>query len=162
MLRGLGPLFIGRWWVPAALAEALAKSGRTVPPPVTGAILIDTGADGTCISTAVATTALGLNPLRMQLGYGAGGTHQSPVFFAQFEFSIVDPKGIRTSFAWEQEVLGIPDLEHRRVTYAGREFAVIGLLGRDILRHCRMEYDGPAGTVRMQVDTSALKVQPAR
>lgn len=72
LLRAFGPFFFATWWVPAALAQSLSLAGKPIPPAVTGVIVIDTGADGTCISSEVAER-LGLIPKRMQPGFGAGG-----------------------------------------------------------------------------------------
>jgi len=66
------------------LAEALLDHGQQPPPPVVGAILLDTAASGTCISQTAAER-LGLKPTRMGVGYGAGGRHENPVYFARLE-----------------------------------------------------------------------------
>src|SRR6266550_9212194 len=83
-LRAFGPLFLASWWIPSALAQTLAASGLGAPPPVSGAVLIDTGADGTCISIAAADR-LGLKPTRIQDGFGLGGAARNAVYFARFE-----------------------------------------------------------------------------
>lgn len=88
-LAGVGPVFMASWGVPRALADALAATGQPIPSPIPGAVLIDTGADGTAISLKVASE-LGLKPTRMQAGFGAGGHHNNPVFFASFTLSISD------------------------------------------------------------------------
>lgn len=157
-LRGFGPFFFATWWLPSALAQALAASSKAAPPPVTGVIVIDTGADSTCISVAAATR-LGLKPTRFQTGFGLGGQANNPIYFARLELRIKDPRGAETILAWEQEVIGVPNLDHRKVTIGtGQQFDVVGLFGRDILRHCVMSYDGPAGVVRVKFDLSAIKL----
>jgi hypothetical protein len=158
LLRGFGPFFFARWWLPSALAQTLAESGTTAPPPVGGVLVIDTGADSTCISVAAADQ-LGLKPTRIQAGFGLGGQTKSNVYFARLELSIKAPSGAETILAWEQEVIGVPNLDNRKITIeGGRQVDVVGLFGRDILRHCVMMYDGQAGIVRVQFDLSAIKL----
>lgn len=98
----------------------------------------------------------------MQTGFGAGGQHNNPVYFARFSLAVVDADAVRTELSWEQEVLGIPNLDNRKVVYQNQQLDVIGLLGRDILRNCRMTYDGPGGILHVQFDQAALKLQPSR
>lgn len=111
-----------------------------------------------------AANALGLKPTRTQVGYGAGGQHNNPVFFASFEVQIRDPKtNTQTAIGWDQEVLGIPDLELcREVTYGGQLMEVIGLLGRDVLRHCKMTYDGTTGRLDFEFNLASLQIRPSR
>lgn len=157
-LRGFGPVFFATWWLPSALAQAIAATGSSAPAPVTGVIVIDTGADSTCISVAAADQ-LGLKPTRFQAGFGLGGQANNPVYFARLELRITDPGGAETTLAWEQEVIGVPNLDHRKVTVTGgRHFNVVGLFGRDILRHCLMTYNGPEGSIRVQFDLAAIKL----
>jgi Aspartyl protease len=162
-LQRCGPMMVGSWWLPQALAQVRAASGKSIPPPKKGAILIDTGADGTCISESVAR-GLGLHPTRSQRGYGAGGEHQLPVFLAAIEIEIKDPASNRaTRIGWEQEALGIPSLgAARKVNCDGVDLEIIGLLGRDFLRFCRVVYDGPAGTIEFELNMAAIKLQPSR
>jgi hypothetical protein len=158
LLRGFGPFFFASWWLPSSLAQTLAASGKIAPSPVAGVIVIDTGADATCISVAAAEQ-LGLKPTRIQSGYGLSGQTDSRVYFARLELRIKDPRGAETILAWEQEVLGVPNLDHRRIAMAdGRQLNVVGLFGRDILRHCIMLYNGPTGIVRVQFDLAAIKL----
>jgi len=159
-----GPLLIGSWWLPSASRNALASIGRAVPQQVSGVLLLDTGATNTCISLKAAQT-LGLTATRIQDGYGAGGLHRNPVFFATLEISIADEKtGKITTIGWEQEVQGIPDLElHAQgLQYAGESVEVVGLLGRDILRHTRLAYDGIDGRFEITFDLKSLQQQPSR
>lgn len=162
-LRAFGPLLFASWSVPRAVRDALGAAARPVPQEVNGVLLLDTGASGTCISMKAAT-ALGLHPTRLQAGYGAGGLHQNPVFLANLEIRITDPKTLMTSaFGWEQEVQGIPDLEKcvPALQLQGHSVEVVGLLGRDILRHSRIHYDGPNGNLRFEFDVSSLGLTPS-
>lgn len=159
-----GPLLIGAWHVPGAIRSAIEATGGVPPAPVHGALLIDTGATNTCISLKAAQQ-LGLQPTRVQDGYGAGGLHKNHVFFAHFEITIADEKtGHATQMHWEQEVQGIPDLNlHAQgLQVAGVDVEVVGLLGRDILRHTRLSYDGIDGNVKITFDLKSLQQQPSR
>lgn len=109
ILVAAGPLLRGVWSVPFVLAEQLVAAGRSVPPPVVGDLLLDTGASRTCISQTVADE-LGFKPLRLQAGYGAGGQHKLPVYRAQLSINIVG-HGKRTTLNWETEAQGIPHLQ---------------------------------------------------
>jgi hypothetical protein len=164
LLANCGPQFFCTWHIPAADAEAMKKAGRTPPGGIAGALLLDTGATRTCIALKTATD-LGLQPRRMQDGFGAGGKHSNPVFLARLEIKIIDleTKG-RHVFAWEQEVEGIPELHNfaAPLEWEGRTVPVSGLLGRDILKHARIHYDGPAGRLRFEFDVTSLRRQPSR
>ena len=61
-LAALGPLVVASWSLPHRLVEKLQKQGRPVPQPVTGALLIDTGATKTSVSEKAAGD-LALKPL---------------------------------------------------------------------------------------------------
>jgi len=158
-----GPLFVAQWWFPASVAQMRAAAGHKLPPPKRGAVLLDTGADKTCISLKAAQD-LGLKPTRMQPGFGAGGQHVNPVFLAAFELHITDDKtGLATAIGWEQEVAAIPNMDaHTRVHYGTEDLELVGLLGRDFLRYCRFVYDGPNGTIEFEVDLAAVKIHPSR
>jgi hypothetical protein len=106
-----------------------------------------------------------LQPTRIQEGYGAAGKHSNLVFLARLEIKIVDPKTNQIQgFAWEQEVEGIPELHNfaAPLTWQGQTMTVSGLLGRDILRHARIHYDGPAGRMRFEFDVASIQNQPSR
>lgn len=162
-LRSVGPLILATWSVPTMLANQLTAEGKVVSAPVLGALLLDTGASGTCISSQAAQM-LGLQPTRLQRGFGAGGEHENPVYLAKLEISITDHKtGVQTMFGWEQEVQGIPDLHrHTTVMVQGAPVQLVGLLGRDILQHCRVEYEGPSGTLTVSFDLASLQGQQSR
>jgi hypothetical protein len=155
MLLTYGPLFVANWSAPKAILDIRQQQGLPIPAPVSGIILLDTGASITCISLKAADQ-LGLTPTRMASGYGAGGATHNPVFFAKLGLTIT-AGNTSTTFSWEQEVQGVPDLEKQcQVSYQGVPRELIGLLGRDILRHCRVKYDGIMGTVRIEFDMRTL------
>ena len=164
LLASCGPQFFCNWGVPASVADALVAGGRDVPLPIMGAILLDTGATRTCIALEAATQ-LGLQATRMQDGLGAAGAYRNPVFLARLEIIIEHPKTRKQkTYSWEQEVEGIPDLHKfaAPLTHNGQAVLVSGLLGRDILRHARVFYDGPVGRLRFEFDVASLQNKPSR
>ncbi|HVT05657.1 MAG TPA: hypothetical protein VHL58_20045 [Thermoanaerobaculia bacterium] len=90
----------------------------------------------------------------------------NPVYFAQFTLKITETgvggKPIQTTLQWEQETLGVPNLGRRKIIAGGQEMEVIGLLGRDVLQHCRMVYDGLGGIIDVEFDLSAMKLSPSQ
>jgi hypothetical protein len=164
ILESCGPQIFCEWGVPAATAEAMRKARRPVPPPIPGALLVDTGATRTCIALKTAVD-LGLQATRMQDGLGAGGRHTNPVFLARLSIRITELiPAAEQGFAWEQEVEGIRELHTLAapLTWQGRTVPVSGLLGRDILRHAKIYYDGPVGRLRFEFDVESLQRQPSR
>jgi len=142
----------------------MRQAGRPVPLAIAGALLLDTGATRTCIGLQTATE-LGLQPTRIQEGYGAAGKHSNLVFLARLEIKIVDPEtNQEQGFAWEQEVEAIPELHNfaAPLTWQGKTMTLSGLLGRDILRHARIHYDGPAGRIRFEFDIASIQNHPSR
>lgn len=156
-LQTNGPVLPGLWSQPEALKDFLLAAGSPIAQPEVGALLVDTGATTTCISLDAAHR-LGLKPTRIARGYGAGGEHRNPVFLARLNISIQNPKTKAvTTIEWEMEVQGIPELErHSELAYGGRPMRVVGLLGRDILQHCRLSYDGIKGIIQITFDLESL------
>lgn len=142
----------------------MRQAGRPVPPAIAGALLLDTGATRTCIALQTATE-LGLQPTRIQEGYGAAGKHSNLVFLARLEIKIIDSETSQEQgFAWEQEVEAIPELHNfaAPLTWQEKTMTLSGLLGRDILRHARIHYDGPAGRIRFEFDIASIQNHPSR
>jgi predicted aspartyl protease len=95
--------------------------------------LVDTGATTSCIDTILASQ-LNLPIIDRQAISGAGGQHMANVYLAQ---------------------IYIPSLNRTIVgTFAGVDLRAGGqphsaLIGRTFLRHCKMEYDGISGSVKI-------------
>jgi gag-polyprotein putative aspartyl protease len=156
----LGPLVVVRWSVPAALEEKLAESGLVIPPPVFGAMMIDTGASSTCISRRAANE-LGLKPLRVATTYGAHGAQQSEVYLARLLIEIGHHQTRATTLIdYECEAQAVKDLEKfadsAGITRGGTRFRIVGLLGRDILRYARFLYNGTRGEISLDFDQKIL------
>jgi len=163
-LENCGPQFFCAWGVAEADAVALRSAGREVPNPITGALLLDTGATRTCIALQAAQE-LGLQARRMQEGFGANGKYSNQVFLARLEIRIADQNTkVIHPFSWEQEVEGIPELHNfaAPLRLNGQIVPVSGLLGRDILKHAKIRYDGPAGKLHFQFDVASIRRQPSR
>ena len=102
---------------------------------------------------------------RTQKAFGAGGLHDAPVFFANLEIAISDPQTqLGSVFGWEQEVQAIPNLHEcvPNLVLNGQPVEVVGLLGRDILRHAKINYDGPNGKLSFEFDVASLQGEPSR
>lgn len=153
-LTGVGPLIPCRWHVPRALEDGLALSGRVVPAPVAGAILLDTGAGSTCISQAAAQ-ALQLKPHDRVQTYGAGGLHTNDRVFAALEL-VIEDRGVQTRLRWEMPCQSIPEMDAlgkaTGVRVGGQDVALVGLLGRDILSKATVIYNGKKGAVEVTFD----------
>lgn len=159
-LQATGPLIHAAWLAPKAQAELLASAGKPVPRPAVGMVLIDTGAQRTCISLAAAQ-ALGLRPISKVKGFGAGGVHTNDLVFARLEISIQDHRNITTILFWEGPYQAIPEMENHLpgLQVQGRPTRVVGLLGRDILRHASIIYNGKNGTLQVNFDPDWIRAR---
>lgn len=158
LLAASGPLIPGRWSLPKVLEDHLLAAGRPIAAPVSGMLMLDTGASRTCLSRQAAQE-LGLTPVRLQRSYGAGGVHESAVFRVRLTLRLVDPSGA-TEIYWEMEAQEIPDLEasvdHLKLTHGGAPVRLVGLLGRDVLRHTKLLYDGIVGRLEIKFDLDSI------
>jgi hypothetical protein len=159
----VGPHIRATWRLPEAHAQRLEAAGRRPPPAVHGMMLIDTGADATCIGEDAAVK-LGLQPRRQVPLYGAGGKIMSNVYYARFEVS-VGVAGRVVTVSRDLETIGLPDLEK-----AGHEaglpgvhadgphgpVSAIGVVGRDFLRWCTFTYMGHTGQYELVIDTAGF------
>jgi hypothetical protein len=123
-------------------------------------MLIDTGAASTCIALDAAGE-LGLTPLRLEKSYGAGGLHELPVFGVQLTIIIVDHMGREISVKGDLQAKGIPELgEYFRnlpVQFADAfPRRMVGLIGRDLLRHSTFTYKGSIGQFDFKLDLGSL------
>jgi predicted aspartyl protease len=155
-LIAIGPVIVAAWAIPQALAQALVAAGQAIPRPVEGLMLVDTGAQSTCISESAAQ-ALGLQPIRLTKTYGAAGLHENKVYEAHLQIGIDDGKGVRSDFHIEMQTICIPQLHEqmRGVKINNVERPLIGLLGRDFLRHTKLTYNG-TGSVEILVNPDAF------
>jgi hypothetical protein len=161
-LEQLGPLVLAEWSVPRSLADQLTLEGKPVPSSVMGHVLVDTGAGKTGIAQHTAEE-LHLTPLGTASSFGAHGEQESTRYCANFTLRIADPAGKMLSISFEDhEVLGIPKMKESFDRFGirdqtGKLLNVIGVLGREFLRHAKLVYDGPRGTIDFEIDAGSVE-----
>jgi hypothetical protein len=151
-LHGIGPLIEVEWSVPMEYPRYMDR----VPGPVHGYLLVDTGASHTGISTDVADE-LRLEPEDTMPMGGVGGEEDRPIFRAILKLPLSPHEGTPREILWEHPFLSFKEMRqsfrHWPATdNSGRVVRHVGILGRDILQFCRMEYDGPNGVVRIALE----------
>ncbi len=113
------------------IARQLLQQGKTLPQPVSGLALIDTGASTTCIDEDAAMK-LGLPVTNVvTIASASHSAAQGNVYPAQIE------------------VIGLP-IAINALNSIGAPLAaqgLIALLGRDVLQHCTVFFNGPAGSI---------------
>lgn len=131
-LQWRGPTIQVALHFPAAVSQELTNRGETLPNPVVGNALIDTGASVSCIDVEAADE-VGLNPIDLAKMHSATHADQEvPVFFAAIELL-----GMGRRF--EVRVMGA------RL----KEQGLIALIGRDALANSLLFYNGPAGQMTL-------------
>ncbi|GAB5547847.1 MAG: hypothetical protein SangKO_076070 [Sandaracinaceae bacterium] len=158
VLQGAGPLIGAELRVPNAIAEKLGKEGKPIPPPVLGHLLVDTGASSTCIAEDAAQQ-LGLKPVDVGKTYGAGGLHENNIYQVFIAMHIVDAKHQKTStISNETRAMGIPKLNNLQGVLHGngQPVRLIGLLGRDVLKHATFVYRGSKGSIAIEFDMDSF------
>lgn len=159
LLVRTGPLIKATWGVPSAHAEALRAAGKPVPAPVAGLMLIDTGASRTAIAQAV-VQELSLKQVGMGYTLGAGGKHTNPIVAALLTVTIEVRPGVTGSIQSDQPVMAIPELDKAispgELVLENYPTRVIGLLGRDFLRHVTFVYDGQLARFEIAVHHKSM------
>jgi hypothetical protein len=159
-LEILGPLVVCRWSVPLGLAAALVAAGREVPVPVVGHMLVDTGASSTCIAADVAQE-LGLLSHGTGVTFGAHGPGTVQKYVAHFDMRIKDSVRGEVTVARDLIASAVPDLngayqQAQPKASDGRPVRLIGLLGRDFLRHTTLTYEGAEGRLHLRIHLKSL------
>lgn len=127
-----GPLIPVRVQIDRTLRRAYESVARTLPMPVSGVALIDTGAVQSGIDEAVALS-LGLNPVGVsELLTPTGERTKVGVFWGEVAFVETELVPLR------QQFLGM------KLGYLAGDERVVAILGRDFLSDARLNYDGPA------------------
>lgn len=129
LLRATGPALSVEIRVPSALAAALQQANLQVPTPHVGLALIDTGASITAVEQAV-LQGLGLSPTGLTPVATPSGQVQQPVYACELSFPGTP----------------IPTLPFGFVV--GSSVGLLGysaLIGRDVLRHFQLVYNGAEG-----------------
>lgn len=129
----MGPLLQVEVHVPAALAAVMSNTGQTIPAPITGWALIDTGATLTAVNADTATQ-LGVSPVGVASGGTAGGQVQHSLYPVRLMFP---GTGLDIEFG---QAAGV-NLTGQVV--GGHQ--IVALIGRDVLAGCVLTYNGPGG-----------------
>lgn len=137
---GLGLLQIGpRLRVTLSPLEAQLKAsadkGETLPAPVVGWALIDTGAHSTCVDRKTALQA------------GLAVVDSAPMTSATHAHEIVP------IFAGQLDITGIPQNVEIKRAYGANLVAqgLVALIGRDLLAKCILVYNGPDGSFSLSL-----------
>lgn len=117
------------------VAAELLKQGKPIPAPIAGLGLIDTGAVSTCIDEGAARK---LNLPVVNVVTLASASHASSkanVYPVKFEVAGL-PVAVNAPSA-----IGAP-LEAQ---------GLLALIGRDLLQHCTVFYNGPIGEITLSI-----------
>jgi hypothetical protein len=134
-----GPLLQIEVAVPEALASYLGSQNLPIPSPQVGWALIDTGASKTCVDDRI-LVALGVKPTGTIETGTAGGKTTRLKYPARLSW----PSGkLVMDFG---SVIGV-DLRGQKVA----DKDIIALLGRDVLSHCLLVYNGPGAVFSVAV-----------
>jgi hypothetical protein len=138
-----GPLLEVTLEVTAKRSAALLGTNQTPPSPLLVKLLIDTGAQVSAVEETFAIQ-LGLRPKRFVSLAGISQQAQlCPVYAMTLAFAMVDDTGQKKEVAISSEVVGVssPPNPHTHV----------GVLGRDILSHFRLLYEGDTGLFELSM-----------
>jgi hypothetical protein len=130
VLLGAGPTIQIEVSIHPSAAQALQASGQPIPAPVTGAGLIDTGAGVSVVDINAVVGPLKIPPIGTRPIHGVGGVNSHLLHAASFRFPATTFPPVNFAF-----VVGA-DLAPQ---------GIIALIGRDVLMHFVMIYNGVFG-----------------
>jgi predicted aspartyl protease len=134
-MRDRGPCVQITVTVAETIADQLVQQGKSVPQPVSGMALIDTGASATCIDDALAQR-LGVPVIDVvQMSSASHAATSQNVYPIQIE---VLGAGIKVN---------VP----RAIGAALETQGIIALIGRDFLEHCTLFYNGITGEITLSI-----------
>lgn len=130
-----GPVVQVSVTVGQALAQQVLQKGGTVPPPVTGLALIDTGATSTCVDEEAAQ--------RLPL----------PATDVVTVASASHPATQQNVYPIQIEVVGLPIAVNapRAIGAPLKAQGILLLIGRDVLQHTVLIYNGPTGAFTLSI-----------
>jgi hypothetical protein len=128
LLERGGLLLTAELHVTDSLAQVLLAQNAPVPTAISGLALVDTGAS-ICAVDESAAIRLGLQPVGQSRVSGVGGTQMRNVYVGKIMFP-------GTPIPPQQWTLSGAELKDQNLLL---------LIGRDILRHCVLIYNGPQG-----------------
>ena len=128
----------------------IIQSGMQVPY-LPSKMMVDTGAQISCIEDQILSGPLGLKPIRfMPLTGVSGKAEMRPVYRMAIAIMMADSSGTNQGPAiFTADVVGVPSPETPQVHK--------GLLGRDFLMHVRFVYEGQKGEFQI-IDTRTKPV----
>ncbi len=130
--------------ISGAHREALEKAGEAIPGPVRCRFLVDTGADTTIVKHEFAERA-GLKLINDNLPiHGVGVDTTGRAYIGRIIFvatSKIVPSVKHTVWIETQVASGSLNLPAD---------VIDGVIGRDVLMHFQLSYDGKSGQVRMR------------
>lgn len=134
-LQQRGPIVQVAVTLAEVMVTALAQQGRPTPQPVNGWALLDTGASNTCIDEEEAQ--------KMSLPVTGVGT-MSSASHAKTSSNI---------YPIQIEVTGFPIRFQslRTMGAALKEQGLLMLIGRDLLAHCVLIYNGLTGQITLSI-----------
>lgn len=130
-----GPLVRGSW------CREQDDLGREIK----GEFLIDTGSSGAMIDLAVAEM-LGLYPRGTRSVHGIHGYGSLHLYLARVVLPALDTDGHPTLYSTALECVGVPSLREKNSEH---RVDVIGILGRQFLRHANVTIDHLSGQFEM-------------
>lgn len=139
-LLEIGPVLPVQVDIPRKLAELLQSQGQPLPQSVRGLALIDTGATRTAVDEGV-VQLLGVQPMGIANVGTAAGMQQQSMYSARLSFPGTPIPGMDFAQILSVNLSGhaIPQLKDR----------LIVLIGRDILAHFVMIYNGTSASVTL-------------
>jgi len=135
-----GPVLNAYVGVSLARFSALTDDGQEPPQPILIRALIDTGASCTCIEPSVLET-LQLTP-KGQVPTYTPSTGASPHQCDQYDISLFIPGATTAITPFNRPNLLVIAATKDSLHPQG----IQGLIGRDVLEHCLLQYNGTMGT----------------
>jgi predicted aspartyl protease len=134
-LQQRGPVIQVSITLEQSLATTLVQQGKSVPQPITGLALLDTGASNTCIDDEAARN-MGL-----------------PVIDVGSMISATHTKTSCAIYPIQIEITGFPMRfqSPRTMGAALKEQGLLLLLGRDLLMACTLFYNGITGEITLAI-----------
>jgi hypothetical protein len=141
-LRYHGPIITTRLTITQAHRDALAAAGQPIPAPVSCRFLLDTGADGCVVKHGFAVQA-GLKLINANAPLqGVGVDTTGKAYMGRVVFGVPSRvvEGARHEMYVDTQIMS----GNLQTTLFD------GLIGRDVLQHFTLTYDGKTGRVTMR------------
>jgi hypothetical protein len=137
-----GPIITTNLTITQPHRDALTAAGSSIPPPVSCRFLLDTGADGCVVKHDIAIQA-GLKLINANAPlHGVGVDTTGRAYLGRVMFGVPSKlvAGVQHEVFVDTQVLS-GDLKSTLID---------GLIGRDVLQHFTMTYEGKAGRVTLR------------